>query len=78
MKNEITSGPMDEQQFRDQILLAAGSGTALQIRGGGTKDWYGQTPQGALLDTRAYSGIIEYEPTIDSCSMNRALREAIT
>ncbi|MGC5340639.1 FAD-binding protein, partial [Escherichia coli] len=33
------------------------------IRGGGTKDWYGQEPAGDLLDTRPYSGIIDYEPT---------------
>jgi glycolate oxidase FAD binding subunit len=35
--------------FRERIL----SGRALQIRGGGTKDWYGQVPSGDLLDTRA-------------------------
>ena len=45
--------------FRERIL----SGRALQIRGGGTKDWYGQVPSGDLLDTRPYSGIIDYEPT---------------
>ena len=45
--------------FRERIL----SGRALQIRGGGTKDWYGQEPAGDLLDTRPYSGIIDYEPT---------------
>lgn len=35
----------------------------LRIRGGGTKDWYGQTLQGEILDTRVNSGIISYEPT---------------
>ncbi|MBP0600498.1 glycolate oxidase subunit GlcE [Herbaspirillum sp. LeCh32-8] len=39
------------------------AGRPLQIRGGGTKDWYGQAPQGELLDTRGYSGIVDYEPT---------------
>jgi glycolate oxidase FAD binding subunit len=47
------------KDFRQQIL----AGQPLRIRGGGSKDWYGQTPQGALLDTRAYAGIVDYEPT---------------
>jgi glycolate oxidase FAD binding subunit len=47
------------QNFREQIL----AGQPLCIRGGGSKDWYGQTPQGALLDTRSYAGIVDYEPT---------------
>jgi len=51
------------QYFRDQVLAAASFGTALRIRGGGTKDWYGQRCDGAILDTRAHSGIIDYEPT---------------
>ncbi|MFZ6847037.1 glycolate oxidase subunit GlcE [Undibacterium sp. RuRC25W] len=51
------------QSFRDQILRAAEQGNALQIRGGGTKSWYGQATDGDILDTRGYSGIIAYEPT---------------
>jgi glycolate oxidase FAD binding subunit len=35
----------------------------LRIRGGGTKDWYGQRLEGDILDTRDYTGIIDYEPT---------------
>jgi glycolate oxidase FAD binding subunit len=54
---------MDQEQvledFRRQIL----AGRPLQIRGGGSKDWYGHAPQGALLDTTAYTGIVDYEPT---------------
>ncbi|WP_416186551.1 glycolate oxidase subunit GlcE [Herbaspirillum sp. RTI4] len=38
-------------------------GPGLRLRGGGTKDWYGQTVQGELLDTRIHSGIVEYDPT---------------
>ncbi|MTV38294.1 glycolate oxidase subunit GlcE [Duganella radicis] len=37
--------------------------TPLRIRGGGTKDWYGQALSGDVLDTRLNSGIISYEPT---------------
>lgn len=51
------------QQFRDRIMSATRSGTALRIRGNGTKDWYGQELSGELLDTTAYSGIISYDPT---------------
>ncbi|MBU3707726.1 MAG: glycolate oxidase subunit GlcE [Burkholderiaceae bacterium] len=51
------------QQFRDRITSATRSGTALRIRGNGTKDWYGQELNGELLDTTAYSGIISYDPT---------------
>ncbi|MBV5324222.1 MAG: FAD-binding protein, partial [Rhodospirillaceae bacterium] len=45
------------------ILDATVHGKPLRLRGGGSKDWYGQTPAGEVLDTRAYSGIIAYEPT---------------
>ena len=34
----------------------------MRIRGGGTKDWYGQTLEGDILDTRAHRGIIAYDP----------------
>ncbi|MFD2367564.1 glycolate oxidase subunit GlcE [Pseudoduganella sp. GCM10020061] len=47
------------EQFRERVL----HGRPLRIRGGGTKDFYGQPPAGEVLDTRAYSGIIDYEPT---------------
>jgi glycolate oxidase FAD binding subunit len=51
------------EQFRQQILAAAADKRSLCIRGGGTKDWYGQEVKGDILDTRTYSGIIDYEPT---------------
>jgi len=35
----------------------------LCIRGGGSKDFYGEAPQGDFLDTRACSGIVDYDPT---------------
>ena len=40
------------EHFREQVLAAAASNTALRLRGGGTKDWYGQELQGEILDTR--------------------------
>jgi glycolate oxidase FAD binding subunit len=51
------------EQFKEQVRAAAANKTALRIRGGGTKDWYGQRLEGEVLDTRAYSGIVDYEPT---------------
>lgn len=49
--------------FTDRIRAASAAGTPLRLRGGGTKDWYGQSLQGEVLDTRANSGIMSYEPT---------------
>jgi glycolate oxidase FAD binding subunit len=49
--------------FSERILHAANSGTALHLRGGATKDWYGRSPQGDEFDLRAYRGIVAYDPT---------------
>jgi glycolate oxidase FAD binding subunit len=51
------------QQFRDAIAAAAAAKTSVRIRGGGSKDWYGQGLQGEILDTRVYTGILAYDPT---------------
>jgi glycolate oxidase FAD binding subunit len=51
------------REFADKIGHAAGTGTLLRLRGGGSKDWYGQDVQGTVLDTTAYRGITDYEPT---------------
>jgi len=50
------------EAFREQILNAAKNQTQLSIEGGGTKSWYGNTNAHAKLDTRTYSGILEYQP----------------
>jgi glycolate oxidase FAD binding subunit len=47
----------------DRIRAAAAAGTPLRIRGGGTKDFYGNTPTGQALDTRSLQGIVAYEPS---------------
>jgi glycolate oxidase FAD binding subunit len=49
--------------IQEKIGDAARRGVALRLRGGGTKDFYGNEPRGALFDTRAYAGIVSYEPT---------------
>jgi glycolate oxidase FAD binding subunit len=51
------------QEFRERVADATAGKKPMRIRGGGSKDWYGQQPQGELLDTRGYSGILSYEPT---------------
>jgi glycolate oxidase FAD binding subunit len=47
----------------ETIRAAAAEGRRLRIRGGGTKDFYGQSLEGELLDTRGYAGIVAYDPT---------------
>ncbi|WP_151449085.1 glycolate oxidase subunit GlcE [Lacisediminimonas profundi] len=51
------------QDFRERIRAAAAARQPLRIRGGGTKDWYGQTLAGEVFDTRPYCGIVDYDPT---------------
>ncbi|PWB39326.1 MAG: glycolate oxidase subunit GlcE [Rhodocyclales bacterium] len=51
------------EQFRERVLAAAVDKAPLRIRGGGTKDFYGNKPEGALLDTTNHTGIVAYEPT---------------
>ena len=48
--------------FREQILNAAQNNAQLSIEGGGTKSWYGNPNRFTKLDTRTYSGILEYQP----------------
>jgi glycolate oxidase FAD binding subunit len=49
--------------FQERIRQAAASRTPLRLRGGGSKDFYGNAPRGEILDTRGYAGIVSYEPT---------------
>ena len=51
------------QGLIEQVDSARSAGTALRIRGGGSKDFYGEAPQGELLDTRVLRGTSSYEPT---------------
>jgi glycolate oxidase FAD binding subunit len=47
----------------ERIRAAAARGAPLRIRGGGSKDFYGESLQGELLETSALAGIVSYEPT---------------
>ena len=57
--------PMQDnlQHLTDRILHASQIAQPLRLRGGGTKDFLGQSLQGEVLDTTAYSGILSYEPS---------------
>ena len=48
--------------FREQVLNAAKNKVQLSIEGGGSKAWYGNPNQFTKLNTRSYSGILEYQP----------------
>jgi glycolate oxidase FAD binding subunit len=47
----------------DQLDAARVSGSKLDIRGGGSKAFYGEAPQGLALDVTGFAGITSYEPT---------------
>lgn len=50
-------------QLAQTIRDAGARAQPLRVRGGGSKDFYGGELRGEVLDTGAYSGIVEYEPT---------------
>jgi FAD/FMN-containing dehydrogenase len=47
----------------DRVLLAQADRAALDIRGGGTKNFYGGAPNGEPLPMAGVAGISSYEPT---------------
>jgi glycolate oxidase FAD binding subunit len=49
--------------LQEKIREAAQRRAPLRLRGGGTKDFYGNSLRGEILDTRGYAGIVAYEPT---------------
>ena len=51
------------RQITDRIHAARADRTTLRIRGGGSKDFYGESLQGELLDVTPLRGITSYEPT---------------
>ncbi|MGA8514191.1 MAG: glycolate oxidase subunit GlcE, partial [Burkholderiaceae bacterium] len=65
------------QHITDQIRAAKAAKTPLRIRGGGTKDFYAQQLQGAVLDMLSHSGIVSYEPSelVVTCKAGTPLAE---
>lgn len=61
VRSNISDPAISELAAR--IRAAAAAGNSLQIRGGGSKAFYGRAVQGEVLDTRSCAGIVAYEPT---------------
>ena len=63
--NQASTPPTDPalERLAEQVRAARADGTALLIRGGGTKDFYGATLTGKPLELDALRGICSYEPT---------------
>lgn len=51
------------QQLVERVRAAQAARTPLEIRGGGSKRFYGEAPRGEPLDLRALAGISSYEPS---------------
>ncbi len=51
------------RRITERVRDALTHSMALRIRGGGSKDFYGQSLQGEVLDISALRGIISYEPS---------------
>jgi glycolate oxidase FAD binding subunit len=49
--------------WRERIAAAVAAGTALRLRGSGTKDFYGEALAGEVLELGAWRGIVDYEPS---------------
>lgn len=49
--------------LRERILKASADRTPLRFRGGGSKDFHGQSLRGDVLDTRPLNGVVSYEPS---------------
>jgi glycolate oxidase FAD binding subunit len=47
----------------ERVRQAGAAGSVLRVRGGGSKDFYGQALQGELLDMGACTGVVSYEPS---------------
>ncbi|MEY4426604.1 MAG: glycolate oxidase subunit GlcE [Pseudomonadota bacterium] len=59
----MSHAAQDLQNIVERIKAAASAATPLRIKGGGSKDFYGQALQGDILDTTGLSGITSYEPS---------------
>ena len=52
-----------EKEWAERVRAAAAAGTALCLRGGGSKDFHGREATGEVFDLRANTGVVAYEPT---------------
>ena len=51
------------RSLHERVRAAAADGRPIRLRGSGSKDFYGQTLAGDVVDTRGYAGVVAYEPT---------------
>lgn len=49
--------------LQESVCRSVGTGEQLEIRGAGTKRFYGRTPAGTPIDVAAHRGIVSYEPS---------------
>jgi glycolate oxidase FAD binding subunit len=49
--------------LREQVCAAHAQHQPLRVRGAGTKDFYGESMSGEVLDVCAWSGIVAYDPS---------------
>ena len=54
---------IDYTNIKERVQAAVASQTALAIRGGGSKQFYGRAIQGRTLAVSEYSGVIDYTPS---------------
>ena len=50
-------------ELRGRVTAAHGARRALRLKGAGTKDFYGESLAGEVLEVTAYRGITDYEPS---------------
>lgn len=47
----------------DRVVEAGRLGYALRLRGSGSKDFYGESARGEVLDVRVHKGVLHYDPS---------------
>ena len=60
---DAVHAPIELTTLVDQVNDAAQRGAVLRVRGRGSKDFLGDASRGEVLDTRAWQGIEQYEPS---------------
>src|SRR5436853_4661289 len=50
-------------ELRERVSAAHRTRQALRLKGSGTKDFYGESLAGEVLELRAHQGIVDYEPS---------------
>ena len=49
--------------LRERVRAAARAREALRLKGSGSKDFYGESLAGEVLELGAWRGIVDYEPS---------------